>query len=236
MTDLDELRRNAVLGRLRATELVETADDLEVIDAEIRQRVYDPDVPIQHVYFPLGSVYSLVAVAGERAAVEVATIGREGMVGLQVFLGALTSPHSAFCQISGRAARLTVEQFHAALRRNGTLHEALNRQTQSTMVQIAQNVVCNATHRANQRAARWLLTTHDRVGREDFELTQEFLAQMLGIRRPTASEVAAGLQDAGLIRYVRGRMSIVDRQGLEQESCDCYRIVRREFDALLGGE
>jgi CRP-like cAMP-binding protein len=232
MTEPDDLRRNAVLARLPASEFEQLRRDLEIIDARVRQTVYETDAPIREVYFPLDSVFSVVAVADGRVSVEVATIGREGMVGLQVFLGTLTSPQAAFCQISGQAARLKVEAFRTALGLDSTLRQALGRLTQSTMVQISQNVVCNATHRADQRAARWLLTTHDRVGRDEFELTQEFLAQMLGIRRPTASEVAARLQDAGLIHYVRGRVSITDRKELEQASCDCYRIVRRDFDAL----
>jgi CRP-like cAMP-binding protein len=119
---------------------------------------------------------------------------------------------------------------------DGALHRALNRYTQATIVQIAQSVICNSTHSAEQRACRWLLTTHDRVDRDQFPLTQEFLAQMLGVRRPTVSEIASRLQSEGLIRYTRGVITICDRPGLERITCDCYWIVKAEYDNLLHAE
>jgi CRP-like cAMP-binding protein len=197
--------------------------------------VHDAGGPIPDLYFPLDAVFSIVALADGKAAVEVATVGREGMVGLPLFLGATTSPHSTFCQVSGRAARLAAGDLHLALA-NAPLHGALSRLTQATMVQIAQNVVCNSTHDARQRAARWLLTTRDRIDSDEFPLTQDFLAQMLGVRRPTVSETAQRLQDDGLIRYVRGQMSILDVKGLLEASCSCYDIVKAEFDALTRGD
>jgi len=181
-------------------------------------------------------VFSLVAVTNDRAVVEVATIGREGMVGLPLFLGAVSSPHPAFCQIAGTAARLSTGDFRDALSFDGGLHKALSRLSQATMVQIAQNVVCNNAHSTQQRAARWLLTTRDRVARDEFLLTQQFLGQMLGVRRPTVSEVAGRLQAEGLIRYSRGQLTITDRERLRKASCDCYAVVKAEFDALNGGE
>jgi CRP-like cAMP-binding protein len=177
-------------------------------------------------------VYSLVGVADGQASVEVATIGREGMVGLPVFLGQAVSPHAAFCQVPGAAARLPAHELASVLGGNGALHGLLNRFTQATMVQIAQNVVCNSTHPLGQRAARWLLATHDRVGRDEFALTQQFLSQMLGATRPTVSETAGKLQAQGLIRYRRGQLTITDRTGLERAACSCYSIVKAEFDAL----
>jgi CRP-like cAMP-binding protein len=231
----DALRRNAILSALPAREFDRLAEGMQVVDAWVRQTVYEPHRPIAHVYFPLESVFSLVALADDRVVVEVATIGREGMVGLPVFLGATTSPHSAFCQIEGAAARLSVEDLRRALTRDGALHHALNRFTQATMVQIAQNVVCNGAHAVEQRAARWLLTTRDRVARDEFPLTHDFMAQMLGTRRPTVSEVARRLQGRGLIRYTRGRVSILDETGLRDTACDCYNIVKAEFDAMIDG-
>lgn len=231
----DDLRRNAILASLPADEVNALAEQVEIVDVEVRQMVHDAGEPIKEVYFPVDSVFSLVAVADERVVIEVATMGREAMVGLPLFLGAVTSPHPCFCQIPGTAARLGAGELTRALSRGGGLHRALNRLTQSTMVQIAQNVVCNGAHSAEQRLSRWLLTTHDRVGHNDFFLTQEFMAQMLGVRRPTVSEIASRLQGNELIRYSRGQMTIVDRDGLLDTTCNCYHIVKAEFDAMTEG-
>jgi CRP-like cAMP-binding protein len=233
--DRGELRRNAILGRLPAGELNALRDSVEIVDTAVRQSVYEPGGPIDAVYFPLSAVFSLVGVTDGEASIEVATIGYEGMVGLPAFLGAATSPHASFCQIAGSAARMATADLRRALNRDGHLHSLLNRFTQSTMVQIAQNVVCNGTHSLEERMARWLLTTHDRVGHDQFDLTQQFLAQMLGARRPTVSQTASKLQSRGLIRYSRGVMTIVNRQGLERLTCDCYGIVKAEFDAITQG-
>jgi CRP-like cAMP-binding protein len=163
---------------------------------------------------------------------EVATTGYEGMVGLPLFLGATSSPLAAFCQVPGRSARLSAPELRKALDSSGSLHSGLSRFTQAHLVQIAQNVVCNGSHPVQQRAARWLLTTHDRVGRDEFSLTQQYLALMLGARRPTVSATARMLQADGLIQYRRGVMTITDRPRLESRACSCYAIVKAEFDAL----
>jgi CRP-like cAMP-binding protein len=231
MTDSD-LRGNAILAQLPPNEFDRIARAAQVVHMDVGGQVYEPGTSIPDVYFPLTAVFSLVAVADEQVRIEVATVGHEGMVGLPLFLGAASSPQAAFCQIAGAAVRLRAEELRRALSDDGGLHRALNRLTQATMVQIAQNVVCNGSHQLKQRAARWLLTTEDRVGRSEFPLTQQFLAQMLGARRPTVSKVARRLSDEGLISYVRGVMRILDRAGLERASCPCYRIVRSEFDAL----
>ena len=230
-----DLRRNAILAQLPDSELTALKPHLHVEQAELRHSAYEPGKPIVDIYFPLTSVFSLVAVAQEKIVLEVATIGYEGIVGLPAYLGAATSPQAAFCQVSGATARIAVADFRRALSRDGGLHALLNRFTQATMVQIAQNVVCNSTHSTDARMARWLVTTHDRVGSNDFPLTQEFLAQMLGVQRPTVSETAQRIQAEGSIRYSRGTMTVVDRQALERTACDCYRIVKAEFDALRNG-
>jgi CRP-like cAMP-binding protein len=210
---------------------------LEVVDAELRQQLYEPRQVITEVYFPLSAVFSVLAVADDdRVQIEVATIGGEGMLGLPLFLGAAASPHATFCQIPGSAARLSADDFRRALIGDGALHRALNRYTQATIVQIAQNVICNSTHSTEQRACRWLLTTHDRVGSDQFPLTQEFLAQMLGVRRPTVSEIASRLHSQELISYTRGMITICDRPGLERATCDCYWIVKAEYDNLIHAE
>lgn len=174
------LRRNAVLAALDADEFDRMLDTAEITDVQIRDGVYTAGGQMEAVYFPLGAVFSLVAVTEEHIDVEVATIGRESMVGLPVFLGAFASPQAAFCQIPGPAAKVSTGDLRRLLTGDGSLHRMLNRCVQALIAQIAQNVVCNASHSVEQRAARWLLTTHDRVQSDEYPLTQEFLAQMLG--------------------------------------------------------
>ncbi|MCA1821588.1 MAG: Crp/Fnr family transcriptional regulator [Pseudonocardia sp.] len=233
MSTAEQLRHNAILTKLPQTEFDRLCERLEVVDMELHQQLHKPRQVLAEVYFPLSAVVSLVALTDDdRVQVEVATIGWEGMVGLPLFLGAATSPHVAFCQIPGSAARLSADDLRQALIGDGALHGALNRYTQATIVQIAQNVICNSTHPAEQRACRWLLTTHDRVVSDQFPLTQQFLAQMLGVRRPTVSEIASRLQAQGLIRYTRGVITICDRPQLERTTCDCYWIVKAEYDHL----
>lgn len=229
---VSDFRRNAILARLPEREYQALKPAMQLQQAELHYPAYEPGQPIADVYFPLSAVFSIVAVAGGRARLEVATVGHEGMVGLPVYLGAASSPQSAFCQIAGDAIRVPVEQFRAALRHDGALHALLNRFTQATMVEMAQNVVCNRVHTTTARMARWLLTTHDRVERSEFTLTQEFLSQMLGVHRPTVSDTARGLQSQGLISYRRGQMTILDRNGLERSACECYRIVSDEFEDM----
>lgn len=228
----DPFRRNAILAQLPEGEYAQLRPYLQLEHPELKHTAYEPGAAITRVYFPLSAVYSLVAVSDGLMRVEVATIGQEGFVGVPVYLGAATSPQTAFCQVSGEAAGLSVDDFRQALARGAALHTLLRRFTQATMVQIAQNVVCNRIHPAKKRMARWLLTTQDRVGRNQFALTQEFLAQMLGVHRPTVSETAQRIQAQGLIRYSRGIVTIIDRDRLEQTACDCYRIVKAEFDAI----
>jgi CRP-like cAMP-binding protein len=228
----DEFRRNAILAQLPDSELSALRPHLRLEQTQLKQPAYEPGRPIGDIYFPLTAVYSVVALADGQVRLEVATVGYEGMVGLPVYLGATSSPQAAFCQIPGSSVGIRVGDFRQALGRDGALHALLNRYTQATMVQVAQNVVCNRSHTTEQRMARWLTTTQDRVGRDEFPLTQEFLAQMLGVHRPTVSETAQRLQAEGLIRYSRGIISITDRTGLERMACDCYRIIKKEFDDL----
>lgn len=236
MVSEEELRRNAVLAALPGDELSRVSAEAELAQPEIRTQVYEPGGAIADVYFPLACVFSMVGMTAERVTVEVATVGREGMVGLPVFLGAPSSPHAAFCQISAPAVKMSAHGLRQVLADDGGLHAALSRFTQATMVQISQNVVCNSTHAALQRAARWLLITRDRIGAEDFPLTQEFLSQMLGVRRPTTSDTARQLQADGLIQYTRGYIKITDAAGLEQVACSCYGIVRAEFDRITAND
>jgi CRP-like cAMP-binding protein len=208
--------------------------DLETVPVGVKHVVYEANEPIPHVYFPTGAVISLVAPMADGATVELATVGREGMVGLPVFLGADTMPCRASGQVPGDALRMEAGAFQAEVRRNGPLVRVLNRYTHALFNQAALVLACNGVHPAGQRFARSLLQTHDRVGADRFLLTQEFVARMLGVRRARVSASAGQLRKAGLIHYARGWMTILDRPGLEAASCDCYRVIGREFDRLLG--
>jgi CRP-like cAMP-binding protein len=229
-----ELRRNAILRPLPDEELEQIRPFLELRELPVRHHVHGAGEVIEDVWFPLGAVFSSVVTFGDDRVVEVATIGWEGMVGLPVFFGAMTSLQASFCQITGPAVRLPADVLRKVLAENGAvLRRQLYRFSQATMVLMAQNVACNRTHPAEQRACRWLLMTQDRVGTPSFELTQDFLAQMLGVGRPTASLAAGRIQAAGLISYQRGVVTIEDRPGLEKASCECYGIVKDEYDRLL---
>jgi CRP-like cAMP-binding protein len=229
------LLRNHLLKALPTAELARFAPALERVCMESRQLAFDVDVPIQHVYFPESCVISVVAVTTDGSAVETATVGWEGMVGLPVFLGVESTPAQAFCQIPGEALRLDSGMLQREVARGGELRAILNRYTQAHFTQVAQASACNRVHTMRQRCARWLLQTHDRVGSDEFPLTQRFLSQMLGVRRATVTEAARSLQQVGLITYVHGRVTVRDRRGLERVSCECYAIIRREFERLLDG-
>jgi CRP-like cAMP-binding protein len=225
--------QNRLLSALPPAERERLLPHLEPVTATIKQSFYEINEPIGHVYFPCTLVASLVTVMENGAAAEVATVGNEGMVGLPVFLGAERIPSVSFCQVPGSAWRLDAAALREVVQHDGALHSLLHRYTQAMFNQIAQSAACNRLHGVEQRCARWLLQTHDRVGRDQFELTQEFLGQMLGTRRAAVSAAAGALQKAAFIRYSRGRITIVDRAGLEGASCECYRVVRDEFERLI---
>ncbi|PWW22729.1 CRP-like cAMP-binding protein [Geodermatophilus normandii] len=225
-------RRNLLLAGLPDAELQRLLPELELVDLALHDQVLTRDEPIKDLHFPLDCVLSLMASAGGGDQVEVATIGYEGMSGLPVFLGVATGPNDAFCQVPGRALRLSAAGLRRFLASDGALHQSLHRYTQATMVLLAQNVACNRAHRTEERCARWLLQTRDRVGADQFPLTQEFLAQMLGVRRGTVSLTASVLQAAGTIRYTRGVITVLDADALHRAACACYDIVQEQFQRL----
>lgn len=225
---------NRLLASLPEEEYERLLPYLETVSLTHKQVVYAPNEPIEYVYFPKNCVISLVIFMEHGSAVEVGTVGNEGMAGIPVFLGADSIPSDAFCQIPGDALRMRADVFKNTVTPGSPLHYLLQRYTQTVLNQIAQTAACNSVHVIEKRCCRWLLMTHDRVGRDEFPLTQEYLSDMLGVRRASVSAVAASLQKAGLIRYSRGRIEIIDRKGLESAACECYRIVKAEFDRLLG--
>jgi CRP-like cAMP-binding protein len=225
--------QNHLLAALPRDLQTELKSRMSVVSLDSRKKLYEPNEPIKYVYFPISGVMSLLAVMDDGSAVEVGTIGNEGMVGIPVFLGTMESPGRAVQQVPGSAWRMPVEAFVAEIQGGGPLPELLRRYTQAVFVQVSQSTACNRLHPAEERLARWLLQTHDRVEADEFSLTHEFLGQMLGVRRATVTVVAGALQKAGIIEYKRGIVTILDRERLEEASCECYRIIRDEYDRLM---
>jgi CRP-like cAMP-binding protein len=226
--------QNRLLVALPRGEYDRLRPNLEKVSLPLKDILYEANGPIPHVFFPLNGVVSLVIIMEGGFTLEVGTIGNEGMVGTPVFLGSESSPTRAISQVPGEALRMETKVFQGEMKVGGRLYSLVQRYTQAMINQISQSTVCNHRHSVEKRMCRWLLMSHDRVGADEFPLTQEFLAQMLGVRRPTVTAVAGILQKAGLITYHRGRMTVLDRKGLEAASCECYEVVAKELDRLLG--
>ena len=210
------------------------ASQRESVMLDLGHQIAAAGEPFEHVYFPETAVISVISRMADGAAVEVGTVGNEGMAGVAVFLDAEASANETVAQIPGTASRVPAATFVAGADSRPALRRLLNRYTQAYLTQVAQTAACNRLHRIEARCARWLLMTHDRVGgAERFPLTQEYLAIMLGVRRAGVTVAAGALRDAGLIRYSRGAVRVLDRAGLEAAACECYGIVRRHFDRLL---
>lgn len=224
---------NRLLAALAPKEYQRIQSRSTTVELKLKHILWEPNQPIELVYFPIDAVASILAET-EEGPVEVGTIGNEGVVGLPVFLGARSFPGRALIQVPGRAWQIPAEDFRQVSGQSGQLRDLLQRYTLGFMTQVSQGTACNRAHSAEQRMARWLLIVRDRVGRDEFPLTQEFIGQMLGVRRATVSDTAGDLQEAGLISYRRGVMTIEDRAGLEETSCECYWIVRKQFERLLG--
>jgi CRP-like cAMP-binding protein len=207
----------------------------ETVRLDVPRAVHEANRPIPHVYFPLSGVVSLTSQMDGGDVVEVGLVGNEGMVGLPVFLGASSSPFQAYAQVSGEGWRLPAAAFMEVVERGGALVAVLHRYTHVLLSQTAQAAACNRLHPVEQRLARWLLMTHDRVADDSVPLTQEFLGMMLGVRRASVTTAAGMLQQAGLIRYHRGAIVVLDQPGLEAAACDCYRIIRAEYERVLPG-
>ncbi len=219
---------------LSALDIEDEIGDAEVVQLPAREPVYEAGAAIDDVYFPLDAVVSIVADMGDGSVVEVATIGREGLVGVGVVLRTMRSDHRLFTQVSGRALRMPARRLLELAEDHDELDRILHVYVQALLAQVSRSAACNRAHSIDERTARWLLMTHDRVGRDQFDLTQEFLGQMLGVGRPRVSTAAATLQRAGFIRYSRGHIEILDRSGLEEASCECYRVITEEYERLLG--
>lgn len=225
---------NRLLSALENAGLGELVGELEVDEYESGAILYEPYEPAQFVYFPYSCVVSIVNTVAGGSTVEVGTVGNEGMAGIAVYLDSGVTPNRTLVQVAGKMARLSAASFKTVAEHSPEIRKLLNRFTLAFLAQVSQTAACNRAHTIDERCARWLLMTHDRVAGDSFSLTHEFLAYMLGVRRAGVTIAAGILQKAGLISYKRGRIRIIDRKGLEDASCDCYGIVSREFEKLLG--
>jgi CRP-like cAMP-binding protein len=225
--------RNRILSLLSSAELERLQKDLEPVPLSFKEPLQEEGKAIKYFYFPNSGIISLVKDISDGQPVETGTIGREGVLGIAAFLGARKATGRAFCQVPGDALRIRAEALLAETERGGSLKSILLRYTYALMTMLAQGAACNRSHSLEQRMCRWLLMSRDRVDSDEFPLTQEFLAQMLGVRRPSVSLAGATLQRAGLIKYSRGRITITDRHGLEGASCECYAFVQDQFEKAL---
>jgi hypothetical protein len=228
MNDLTLLSKNAILRVLRDGGR-SPLEDIELVDVHTHQSIYETDKPMEKVYFPINAVISVVTTLLDGTTVEVGSIGSEGTTGIFTALGASTVPNATFCQVDGKCFVMSRPKFEHYLRSVSAFRDALNAFVIGYINVLAQLVACNRVHPLDARCARWLLMTHDRVGRDTFPLTQEFLAMMLGVRRTGVTLAASTFSDAGFIKYVRGTMTILDRAGLEKETCECYAVERAQF-------
>jgi len=226
--------RNQLLARLPKADQDRFFPLLQPVQLEFKQVLYQVRSPIDSVYFPTRGTASALTILADGSAIEVATIGNEGMVGLMAILGAETSSNEVIVQIAGDALRLRREVLEKEAGPSSPLRQLLLLYHNAFLTQVSYCVACNGLHTVQQRCCRWLLMTRDRVESDEVPLTHEFLAIMLGVRRPSVTEVLHPLQEQGLIRNTRGTITIVDRKGLEALSCECYRCVRDEYTRLLG--
>lgn len=227
-------QQNRLLASLPQSELQALLPHFESVSLAHGDHVIIPDEPIQHIYFPLNALLSLVTTMEDGSSAESGIIGREGLSGIPVLLNAQQTTMPTFTQVPGEALKIKADIVKAAYDRRGELHTLLNRYMHTVVVMGSYSTACNALHKIEMRMAKWLLMSGDGVGSDEFNLTHEFLAVMLGVRRASVSEIASVLRGQGLIDYTRGHIKITDRSGLEAASCECYGKFKAEYERLFG--
>lgn len=232
MTDVTP-RQNHLLEALPATDYQRLAPHLELIKMPLGEALCESGGRLQYVYFPTTSIISLLYVMEDGASAEIAVVGNEGILGISLFMGGDTTPSRAVVQSAGEGYRLSAPLLKQEFNRAGPLMKLLLRYTQALITQMAQTAVCNRHHSVEQQLCRWLLLSLDRLSGNELTMTQELIADMLGVRREGVTEAAGKLQRAGLIEYSRGHIKILNRPGLEKRVCECYQVVKTEFDRLL---
>ncbi len=226
-------RLNQLLAALPKKEFERWEPELERVELKLGQVLFESGANVTHVYFPTTAIVSLLYVLQDGASAEIAVVGREGIVGISLFMGGGSTPSRAVVQSAGLGIRLRAAAFQTEFSRVGAILHLMLRYTQALITQMAQTAVCNRHHTLDQQLCRWLLLSLDRLTGTQLDMTQELIANMLGVRREGVTEAALKLQKAGLIKYIRGHITILDRDGLEKRTCECYAVVKHEYDRLL---
>jgi CRP-like cAMP-binding protein len=226
-------RQNRLLAALPAPAYARLEPHLKLVQMPLGTVLYESGILLNHVYFPTTSIVSLLYVMADGASAEIAVVGNEGVIGVSLFMGGETTPSRAVVQSAGHAYRLSGQLLKEEFTRAGAMQHLLLRYTQALITQMAQTAVCNRHHSLDQQLCRWLLLSLDRLSSNELAMTQELIANMLGVRREGVTEAAGRLQSAGLIEYRRGHITVVDRVGLEARTCECYAVVKKESDRLL---
>jgi len=228
-------RQNRLLAALPENDWRRIEPHLKPVKMDLGHVVYESGVQLEYVYLPTNSIVSLLYVLADGNSAEIALVGNEGLVGISLFMGGETTPSRGVVQSEGWAYRLKGQLLKDEFTRGGEMQHLLLRYTQALLTQMAQTAVCNRHHSIDQQLCRWLLLSLDRLASDELTMTQELIANMLGVRREGVTEAAGKLQQAGLIRYSRGHITVLDRPGLEARCCECYGVVKRESDRLLPG-
>jgi CRP-like cAMP-binding protein len=228
-----EKRENSLLAALPDPEWRRWEPLLQEVDMPLGEVLYEPGATLTHVYFPTTSIVSLLYVMENGASAEIAVVGNEGLVGISLFMGGESTPSRAVVQSAGHGLRLKAQLMKDEFDRAGPVLHLLLRYTQALITQMSQTAVCNRHHSLDQQLCRWLLLSLDRLQVNHLEMTQELIANMLGVRREGVTGAALKLQEAGLISYARGHITVLNRAGLEKRTCECYAVVKREYDRLL---
>jgi CRP-like cAMP-binding protein len=233
MNDAHDPRQNCLLAAIPEEEYARLLPNLELVTMPLGAVLYESGSELRHVYFPTTAIVSLLYVMLDGASAEIAVVGKEGILGVALFMGGETMPNRAVVQSAGHAYRLKGQLLKQEFNRAGELQHLLLRYTQALLTQMAQTAVCNRHHSLDQQLCRWLLLSLERLPSNELVMTQELIGNMLGVRREGVTEAAGNLQKAGLIKYQRGHITVLDRVGLEARACECYGVVKKEFDRLL---
>jgi CRP-like cAMP-binding protein len=233
MSAIHDPRQNHLLGSLPEADYERVMSNLKLVPLNLGEVLYEPGSRQQWVYFPTNAIVSLLYTMADGASAEIAVVGNEGIIGVSLFMGGETTPSRAVVQSAGHAYRWPGKLLKEEFARGGAMQHLLLRYTQALLTQMAQTAVCNRHHSLDQQLCRWLLLSLDRLVGNELVMTQELIANMLGVRREGVTESAGNLQEAGLIKYSRGHITVIDRVGLEARTCECYAVVKKEFDRLL---
>ena len=232
MVSTKTVKQNQLLAAMPEAEWKRWLPEIEAIDMPLGHVLYEPGSTLSHVYFPTTAIISMLYVLENGASAEIAVVGNEGLIGISLFMGGESTPSRAVVQSAGKGYRLPAQAMKDEFNRGGAVMHLLLRYTQALITQMSQTAVCNRHHSLDQQLCRWLLLSLDRLEGNELVMTQELISNMLGVRREGVTEAALQLQSAGLIKYSRGRILVLDRPGIEKRSCECYAVVKKEYDRL----